>query len=270
MKRSWIALALFSMLLCSCSTWVLKEKCQATNWFEYSQKVAYQGKYLEEDGFIKDCRGVDRINDVQLDLGFKLGREKMCTYDEIYKRATQGQPVFFKFCDGLEAPLMKKRYQDGLNIFCTNDQGYSYGKSGQDYLKVCPAQQEVQFLPGYYRGRFEYLTQFLIDKRELESKQLGNIQSYSQSESNASRAYSSIPNLLDCNSLQVYNEATKQNENRTVCSEPFYIRSQRESLYSEMSSASSSLSQARAAYADTVGKIQWAEHELAIIPHKTN
>src|SRR3989338_3097507 len=109
-------LVLFTM---GCANWALQDKCEKTNWFEYSQGVAYQGKYLEEDGFIKACKGIDSTSAVQLDLGFKQGREKMCQYDEIHSRAKEGVPVFFKFCDGLEMNRMKYLYQQGLVSYCT-------------------------------------------------------------------------------------------------------------------------------------------------------
>lgn len=257
---------LFFALLSSCASWDLKNRCEAENWFEYSQNLAFEGKYLEEDKFIKECKGVDRTNSVQLDQGFKLGREKMCNYDEIKLRGSQGQPVFFKFCDGLDLGTMKKRFSDGLEVFCTSERGYHYGKSGKVYQKVCSADKEKQFLPQYYKGRKEYLTQFLAEKKEQASNQLSVVEGYAQAESNASRAYYSIPNLLDCKTIQVYNEYAKRDESKTVCSEPFYIRSQRDNIYSTMMSASRSLQSARAKYDDFLTKIQWAQSELNILP----
>lgn len=249
-----------------CSSWALKDKCENTNWFEYSQNIAFQGKYLEEDAFVKDCKGVDRINATQIDQGFKLGREKMCGYDEIYKRALQGQPVFFKFCDGLEPSLMKKRFAEGLIIFCTQEKGYSYGKSGQVYQKVCTAKQEVDFLPGYFQGRKEYLTQFIIDKKEFEMNQSHLLEGLETSEVNVSRAYYSIPNLLQCHVVNVYNEALKKDEGKNVCSEPGYIMRQRTSLFESLSSARSQTHSARQTLIETRDKIQWAQHELSILP----
>lgn len=249
-----------------CSSWALKEKCENTNWFEYSQNIAFQGKYLEEDAFVKDCKGVDRINATQIDQGFKLGREKMCGYDEIYKRALQGQPVFFKFCDGLEPSLMKKRFAEGLIIFCTQEKGYSHGKSGQVYQKVCNARQEVDFLPGYFQGRKEYLTQFIVDKKEFEMNQSHLLEGLEISENNVSRAYASIPNFLQCNVVNVYNQATKKVESINSCSEPGYIVRQRTSLFESLSTARSQTHSARKTLIETRDKILWAQHELSVLP----
>lgn len=255
-----------SIYISGCASWALKERCEKTNWFEYSQGVAFQGKYLEEDAFVKDCKDVDRTNAVQLDQGFKLGREKMCSYDEIYLRATQGQPVFFKFCDGLEMNLMKKKFTDGLVIFCTAERGYSYGKSGQVYQRVCAAQQEVQFLPKYFQGRKEYLSQMILDTKEnlkSLSNQLARIE-YSHSE--ASRAYYSIPNLLDCSTISVYNEITKKDETKRVCSEPNYIRNQRDRLYDKLSEISDQLRDTRNSIKQKSADLENYQKELNIIP----
>lgn len=254
---------LFSL---GCSSWSLKAKCSATNWFEYSQKLAFEGKYLEEDPLVKDCKGLDRTSATQLDLGFKLGREKMCTYDEIHSRAVNGQPVFFKFCDGLEMNLMKRRHQDGLVIFCTSERGYPYGRSGQVYLKVCNPKQETQFLPSYFKGRKEFLSQTLADSKEQEIAQSATVQSLASAEEHASRAYNSIPHVLECRTINVFNQSLKKDESKNICSEPHYIQSQRDSLGSVLSSASAATRKARGILDETRTKIQWAQQELAIIP----
>ncbi len=262
----WLSLFFAILTITSCASWDLKDRCEKQNWFEYSQRLAFSGKYLEEDQFVKDCKGVDRTNATQLDLGFKLGREKMCSYDEIYLRATQGQPVFFKFCDGLDMSVMKKRFSDGLLVFCTPTRGYEFGKTGQVYQKVCSANQEIKFLPSYYKGRKEFLTQFLADKKNVLAQQQDLIHKLNINETNASKAYSSIPHLLDCKTIKVYNEVAKVDENKTVCSEPSYIENQRRRLYNDLTEVRSSLRDALASYHKTQESIDWAEKELMIIP----
>lgn len=262
---------IYFLLIClyfaSCSNWALKEKCEQTNWFDYSQNLAFQGKYLEEDGYVKDCKKVDRTNATQLDQGFKLGRDKMCGYEEIYKRAVDGQPVFFNFCDGLDQNLMKKKHVEGLEIFCTKDRGYSYGKSGREYLKVCKANQEVSFLPSYYKGRKEYLTQFIIDKKEQEKRQLLSVQSDYNVVNSTANAYASIPShLLHCSVMSVYNSNEKRDESKNVCSEPAYISSQRNEISGMLSRAQANLKESNLFLKETQNKITWAQHELSIIP----
>ena len=54
----------------------------------------------------------------------------------------------------------------GLQTFCTQERGYTYGLAGEDYEKVCPKKLEMDFLKGYDLGRKEYE----IKKREAELK----------------------------------------------------------------------------------------------------
>lgn len=249
-----------------CSSWVLKERCEQTNWFEYSQKVAFDGKYLEEDGFIKDCKKVDRTSAVQLDLGFKQGREKMCQYDEILLRGKEGVPVFFRFCDGLDMNRIRGLYSQGLVSYCTPQKGYSFAKSGKIYLNLCNPQQEKEFLPGYYKGRREYLSTLIA---ELTGR-LAGIKSlednYALTEANVQQEYSGLPHAMECSNRSVYNEAAKQNENQVICSEANYIRSRRSVLWSELDSIRGRLATVRADWRDTELRITQAKQDLSAIP----
>lgn len=233
----------------------LKEKCEKTNWFEYAQGLGKEGRYLAEDPLVKDCRGVEIISETQIDQGFKLGREKACTYDEIFQRGKLGQVFFFKFCDALEPVRMKARHQEGLNLFCVKESGYPYGKSGQLYQNVCSKEQEVQFLPTYYAGRKDHLSE-KIKNIELRLGQLNNeISQQLQRESMMSREYANIPNLSDCSHTLVFDESTKKEVSRLICKESFSITSQRDRL-------STSLSTLRAQLAKLYAEKKSNEEEL--------
>jgi hypothetical protein len=262
---SW-SLGLSALLLAGCSSWILKERCEKTNWFEYSQKVAFDGKYLEEDGFIKDCKGVDRISAVQLDLGFKQGRDKMCQYDEIFTRAKEGVPVFFNFCDGLEKNRMRSLYQQGLVAYCTPEKGYSFAKAGKIYQNLCSPAQEKTFLPGYYKGRREYLNTLLVDygARLTELKSLEH--SYALTETKINIEYSNLPNAMECSTVQVYDEATKTNQPRTVCQEAAYIRSRRSNLWNDLNGIRSKLNEVRGDWQELDQKIAQAKVDLLAVP----
>lgn len=255
------------LLMTGCANWALQDKCEKTNWFEYSQGVAFQGKYLEEDGLIKACKGIDSTSAVQLDLGFKLGREKMCSYDEIHNRAKEGIPVFFNFCDGLDKNRMKQRYQEGLISYCTAEKGYSYAKTGKLYQNLCSPQQEKLFLPSYYKGRKEYLTAYMTELREkiLDLKKLEN--SYALTETNIHSEYSTLPgNATQCRAESVYNEARKQNEYQTVCEEASYIRSRRSFLWAELDKIRRKLNAIREDWRTTEAQISQAQLDFNALP----
>lgn len=262
---SWV-LAVSVLLITGCASWDLKDRCEKTNWFEYSQKVAFDGKYLEEDGFVKDCKGVDRTSAVQLDLGFKQGREKMCQYDEIFTRAKEGVPVFFKFCDGLEMNRMKSLYTQGLVAYCTPEKGYSFAKAGKIYQNLCSPAQEKSFLPGYYRGRREYLTTMIAQYGERLNEIRSIERSYAITEERINREYFSLPNAMECSSVQVYDEASKQNVARTVCREASYIASRRSSLWSDLNQIRGQLNSVRGDWREIEQKITQAKTDLLAVP----
>lgn len=254
-------------LFTGCANWALQESCEKTNWFEYSQQVAFQGKYLEEDGFVKACKGIDMTSAVQLDLGFKQGREKMCQYDEIYGRAKEGTPVFFKFCDGLEMNRMKQVYHQGLLSYCTVEKGYSFARSGKTYQNLCTPEQEKGFLPAYYKGRREYLNSYLVDLRGKLADLKMIESSYSLTESRIHSEYSNLPsNATVCRVKQVYNEATKANESRNICEEAFYIRSRRTSLWGELDEVRGKLHRVRNEWRQTDDLIHQAQLDLSALP----
>lgn len=256
-----ILLFLFS----GCANYLLKERCEQTNWFNYSQGVAYSGKYLEEDGFIKDCKGVDRISAQQIDLGFKLGREKMCTYDEMYRRGKEGQPVYFDFCDALSKSQMKLKYDSGLKIFCTEPNGLVYGRSGSVYLKVCPITSEVPFMNGYRPGRSQFLS-LLIQTKKNEILQLeAAYVELVRRETIANHQYNLIPSGQTCGNREVYNEDTKKNMVVTVCEVDSSITSQRNMIIDQLDRVRREMYSSRLQKQKLSDDIQAAEHELLIL-----
>lgn len=256
---------LLSLFLSGCASYFLKEKCEKTNWFNYSQEVAFSGRYLEEDGFVKDCKGVDRTNSQQLDLGFKLGRDKMCTYPEINKRGKEGEPVFFQFCDGLSQVQMRAYYTDGLKIFCTEPSGMNYGKSGSVYKKVCPMDWEIKFFKGYNPGRVQFLT-LLVQTKTLEIAQLDR--QYGDEvlqERNINRQYDLIPTSLSCSDRKVYDKATEKDVIKTICEENSSITSQRGDLISQLNRIRSAMSEITLKISNLREDIKKAQAELLVL-----
>ncbi len=252
-----ILLFLFS----SCANYQLKNTCEQTNWFQYAQSVANSGRYLEEDSFAKECKSVDRIQYSQADLGFKLGREKMCTYDEMYNRGKDGKQVYFNFCDGLSLNQMKSKYQSGLKVFCTETSGLSYGKSGESYQKVCPAETESSFLKGYKPGRHQYLTLVIKNKKSqlLDLEREYNM-SISQ-ENTLNHQYNLIPQTQDCKHVSVYDEAAKKNVIKQVCVEDEMTKRQRGDIISRLNSTRSNSSEILNKQKQIKSEIEKAEHE---------
>lgn len=258
-----ILLFLFS----GCANFMLKDRCEKTNWFNYSQEVAYSGKYLEEDGFIKDCKGVDRISAQQIDLGFKLGREKMCTYDEMYRRGKEGQPVYFDFCDSLSKSQMKLKYDTGLKIFCTEPNGMVYGRSGAVYLKVCPIYSDVPFMNGYRPGRSQYLSLLIQTKKnEIIQLESGYVELIRR-ETTANTQYNLIPTGQTCGYREVYNEENKKNMVVTVCEVDSSLTSQRSMVIDQLDRIRREMYSSRIQKQKLSEEIKMAEQELLVLKH---
>ena len=63
--------------LISCSSYFKRKDCEATNWFDYGQKVALEGRRLTGDQFISECYHAEAdVAESDLDRGFKSGLEK--------------------------------------------------------------------------------------------------------------------------------------------------------------------------------------------------
>lgn len=248
-------------LFSSCANYQLKQACEKVNWFDHAQSIAYSGRYLEEDSLVKDCRSVDTIQMSQADLGFKLGRDKMCSYDEIYNRGKEGQNVYFGFCDGLSQAQMKSKYQAGLRIFCTEPSGSSYGKSGAIYQKVCPAESETAFMKGYKPGRYQYLKLVIKNK----SNQLVDIEEeYKTSialESSLNSQYNLIPVSQICRNKEVYDEATKKSSIQYICTTDPVITSQRDETMQRLNKARSNSAEILEKKKKIKSDLENAEHE---------
>ncbi len=226
-----ILFSCFSFLT-ACSSWELQERCEKTNWFEYSRDVAQSGRYLEEDGFIKDCKGVDRISSSQIDIGFKSGRQRYCTYENFLRLGQSGEPVNFKLCDNLILAQMQQRYGSGLKDFCVAKVGYDYGSGGKKYKNVCFKPAEEKFLQSYYTGRREYLEKSILQVGQ-------DIQNLQQAQQQVSYQLSSVTNEIhllpspqECRVQDVYDPGLQKSVSRNICEEASYIRFQRQTLHS--------------------------------------
>lgn len=264
--KTKLGFAAAALLLTGCANWALQERCEKTNWFEYSRDLAMTGRYLEEDGFVKECKGVDRTSATQLDLGFKNGRDRYCTYENFLRQGEAGEIVNFKMCDNLILKHMQERYAGGLKGFCTADHGYKYGSAGKTYKNVCLRDAEAKFLPTYFKGRKEFLEKSIlrlgVDIAGLQAAQA----SLSARIDGLQHEIQALPSPQECRNVTVYVPSTEKYESRTVCEESFYIRSRRQQLYDQIDP----LRAQHAVHAGILSKmltdLQFAREELVKIP----
>lgn len=144
--------------LISCASYFKRKDCAQINWYEYGEKIALSGKRLESDQFLNECHKVDaEVGESKLDLGYKSGRDRYCTMDEIYNVGKSGHPFSYELCDHLPKQRVKEKHLEGVLVFCKPDNAYLFGAKGEIYEKVCPEDKELAFIKEYNKGRKVFL-----------------------------------------------------------------------------------------------------------------
>jgi hypothetical protein len=135
-----------------------RKTCESTNWFEYGQNVALEGRRLTGDNFLNECYKAEAdIAESDLDRGFKAGMAKYCLPEQAYLTGRNGNFFNEEMCTGQGVSQLRLRHNAGVLDYCKRENGYGAGASGKVYQKICPSELEKAFLPEYNRGRVRYL-----------------------------------------------------------------------------------------------------------------
>lgn len=265
LARSFV-LGLSSLSLAACTSWELRQRCDETNWFEHSRDLALDGRYLEEDRFTHECKKIDHSDATQMDLGFKSGRERYCTYENFRRNGEAGEPVNFKMCDNLVLYQTQERYAEGLRKFCQPDVATTYGNSGKVYKNVCYREQETKFLPAYFAGRKAYLERSIVQTtEELDRTQILQAQLGTELQA-IEREINNLPSPQVCRDVEVYDPATQKSRMTTACEETSYIRYRRSNLYSQIDPLRAQYSAHAQAMGSLRDRLQEFQSELTKIP----
>lgn len=144
--------------LVACSSYFKRKTCEATNWFEYGQNVALEGRRLTGDQFVSECYNADAaVAESALDRGFKSGLEKYCQPETVFQTGKSGQFFSTEMCTGQGLNLLAVKHRAGVQEYCQKSNGYASGAKGKAYNKICPAEFEAAFLPEFNRGRKRFL-----------------------------------------------------------------------------------------------------------------
>jgi hypothetical protein len=154
------------LIVGGCSS--LKKKCNDTNWFAHGESVAMQGKRLDQDDFVAQCRKVEAdVRDGDLDLGFKKGMQDYCEPDTVFRTGKKGEHFNKDMCGSGQLRLLVAKHQEGVKEYCDPSNGYAAGTAGKPYNLICPKSLEKAFLPEFKKGRKAYLTE-LVNQRTSE------------------------------------------------------------------------------------------------------
>lgn len=153
----FIAMSFCTMILGGCAA-LTRNQCEKINWFERGQNLALEGKYPANDPQLKECRKVEaKIEEGQLDSGFKRGRELYCQPERAYVTGKDGKLFATDICDQSIIRGLLKKHAEGVRAFCVPETGKQLGASGGAYNTICPADLEAPFKSAYSKARKGYL-----------------------------------------------------------------------------------------------------------------
>ena len=153
------------LILVSCSSYQKRKECEKVNWFEHGFDVAMSGKRLNGDTEVLECRRVEaKIDEGQLDVGFKAGMEKYCQEDVVLAQGKRGEFFSPDFCAPAKHEKLRALHLSGVKQFCKKSNGVTAGSSGYVYNQICPENLEKDFLPEYRKGRKKFLSVQIQEK----------------------------------------------------------------------------------------------------------
>lgn len=172
---NWFVLLLMILNLFSCASYFKRKDCESTNWFNYGEQVALDGRRLSGDQFISECNLADAdVAESDLDRGFKSGLEKYCQPETVFQTGKNGHFFSTEMCVGQALSSLHVKHRAGVHEYCQRSNGYAAGAKGKAYNKICPTDLEPIFLPEFNRGRKRYLGVITIENNkritQLESE----------------------------------------------------------------------------------------------------
>lgn len=164
----FLAALVTSFCLVACSSYFKRKTCESTNWFEYGQSVALEGRRLTGDQFISECNNADAdVAESALDRGFKSGLEKYCQPETVFQTGKSGNFFSTEMCTGQGLNVLTARHRAGVQEYCQKSNAFSSGAKGKAYNKICPAELEGAFLPEFNRGRRRFIESNIAENEKL-------------------------------------------------------------------------------------------------------
>lgn len=154
--------------LVACASYFKRKTCESTNWFEYGQNVALEGRRITGDQFISECYNAEaEVAESALDRGFKSGLEKYCQPDTVFQIGKSGNFFSTEMCIGQGLNTLTAKHRAGVTEYCQKNNAYAAGARGKAYNKICPAELESSFLPEFNRGRKRFLETNIAENQKI-------------------------------------------------------------------------------------------------------
>jgi cell division protein FtsL len=236
-RRLFWLLVFSPVFLTACSSCMLRQSCEKTNWFQYGEEVAMRGQRLSGDNFIVQCEKVEaEINHAALSQGFKKGMAKYCQPETVYQTGRKGEFFSPDMCDGENLTQLKKQHEKGVRDHCQKNNGYSVGASGKTYNNICPKELETDFMPEFNRGRKVYL----ISVTQQKEKEIGDIEhdiaDLDLRRNNLLIQVQALPTNQQITRQRQYDPATKRESEQLVIAENPETKARRDGLLQDIES----------------------------------
>lgn len=207
-----------TLCLVACSSYFKRKTCESTNWFEYGQNVALEGRRLTGDQFVSECYNADAaVAESALDRGFKSGLEKYCLPEAVFQTGKSGNFFSTEMCTGQGLNLLAAKHRAGVQEYCLKANGFSSGAKGKAYNKICPAELEVAFLPEFNRGRKRFLESNISENEKQAHRldyEISSLQRELRFKASELQRYQYInPGSKDEKIIQRLNELSRERQN---------------------------------------------------------
>ncbi len=209
-------LLLAALSLVGCASYFQRKTCESTNWFDYGQRVALEGRRLTGDQFISECNNAEaNVGESALDRGFKSGLEKYCQPETAYQNGKNGNFFSTEMCTGQGLSLLTAKHSLGVIDYCQKTNGFSAGAKGKPYNKICPADLERSFMPEFNRGRKRFIETNIDENQKTITRldhEISSLQSELRFKASELQRYQYI-SAKDEKLLQRLNELNRERQN---------------------------------------------------------
>jgi hypothetical protein len=139
-------------VLSGCSS-MNKDECELANWQAMGYQYGARGESpLSFQKYQKEC-ATHRIKaDFQaFKQGHSEGLNAYCSYENGMNIGNKGS-IYNAHCPSSKFPKFNQGYQDGINRYCGYERGLNTGATGGSYNASCPSSEYPKFSQGYNVG----------------------------------------------------------------------------------------------------------------------
>ena len=145
-----------SLAITSCAT-ISEEECLAGGWQDIGFRDGENGK---SQARLAEYNASCSKFSVSLDRsaylrGYDQGLQLYCGYDRGFTRGSNGNSVQ-AICQDFPESDYFVGYEQGLTGYCNFDTGYNHGISAQPKAGLCRTVQDDDYFAGYEEGRVSY------------------------------------------------------------------------------------------------------------------